>query len=361
MVMLMKEPAGLGFGGFLLGLGLGWYIFRAIEISYNVFAWILIIAGAGVVISALISWGRPSLPLRGLASGLTGGLILSLFLTSGFGFIGDITRGGVSGAYRAEDTKSYSGVATAERIYLEVDNFNGPIKVLTWEKDEYNIELRIKARGTSQKDAEKNLDDFKINFDESVVQGQKRLILNYDIPFTARSRYSIEVEAFLPAQAVIDLDLDSSNGGIYLTDINGDSLVMETSNGELVFGKVFAESINGKTSNGRVVGDLEAPDTSISTSNGKIELTIPCTVNGEYDLSTSNGAIELVVSPSSQIGYDLDLSTSNAGIDINLSNLDYSQNQKTNKEAKTEGFSGKAVQITIKASTSNSDIDVDTS
>jgi len=359
--MLMKESAGLGFGAFLLGLGLGWYIFRTMEISSYVFAWILIIAGAGVVVSALISWGRPRLPLRGLVSGLMGGLILSLFITSGFGFIGDIVDVGVSGDYKAEETKSFSGVAMADRIYLEVDNFNGPIRVSTWGKDEYSIDLTIKAKGTTQKEAEKNLDEFKINFDERLVQGQMRLILNYDISPSARSKYSIEVEAILPVQAGIELDLDSSNGGIYLTDIEGDRLIMDTSNGELVFVNVFAEHITGETSNGQIRGDLEAPDTSLSTSNGKIDLTIPCTVSGEYDVRTSNGAIELIVSPSPQVGYDLDLSTSNAGIDIDLSDLDYSQNQRTRKAAKTEGFSGKSVQIVIEASTSNGSIDVDTS
>lgn len=350
----MRESAGLGFGGFLLGLGLGWYIFRTIEISYNVFAWILIIAGAGVVLSALISWGRPSLPLRGLASGLTGGLILSLFLTSGFGIIGDITRGGISLTYREEDTKSYSGTVTAGKVYLEVDNFNGPIRVSTWDKAEYSVDLTIKAR------SKQDLDDLKIDFDESGTQDQSRLTLKYDIPQSARSKYVIEVDVSLPADAVIDLDLDSSNGGIYLTGIEGDELRMSTSNGPLVFDDVYGESVRGGTSNGRIEGDVESKDAVLSTSNGKIDLTIPCTVNGEYVLGTSNGAIELIVSPSAQVGYDLDLSTSNAGIDIDLSDLDYTQNQRTKKAAKTEGFSGKAVQIVIEASTSNGAIDVDT-
>ena len=356
----MRESAIFSFGGFLLALGLGWYIFTTFEISRNIFAWILIIAGAGIVLSALLSWWRPSIPIKGLVGAISGGLILSLFLTSGFGFVLDIT-GGASWAYEAEDTKSYSGMVTVDKVYLEVDNINGPIRVSTWDKAEYSIDLTIKARGSSRKNAEDNLDDLKIDFNEREVQGQKRLILKYDVPFLAQSRYSIEVDVVLPADAMIDLDLDSSNGGIYLTDVAGDKLKMATSNGRLVFDNVYAESITGKTSNGRIEGDVEAKDTVLSTSNDKIDLTIPCTVSGEYDLSTSNGAIELMVSSSPQVGYDLDLSTSNADIDINLSGLDYSQNQRTSKKAQSEGFSGKAVQIIIKASTSNGNIDVNTS
>ena len=265
------------------------------------------------------------------------------------------------GKYKAYDTKSYGGMVPVDKVYLEVDNFNGPIRVSTWDNAEYKIDLTIEARGTSQENAEDYLKDLKINFDESVVQGEKRLILNYDVPFLAHSRYAIEVNAVLPADAMIDLDLDSSNGAIYLTDVEGGTLRMKTSNGRLVFDDVYAESITGETSNGRIEGDVEARDTDLSTSNGKISLTIPCTVSGEYDLVTTNGDMKLTVSSSTEVGYDLDLSTSNGDIDINLSGLNYSVNQKTSKKAQTEGFSGKTVQIILEASTSNGNIDVDTS
>jgi len=355
----LRRKEGLGLGSFLLGIGVGWLVFSNLDISVNVFAWLLILAGAGVAVSSLLSWGRPGWNIGGIVSGLMGGLIVSLFLTSGFGFITDISSGVASGPYRAEDTKSFTGTAAEDRIYLEVDNFNGPIKVSTWAKAEFGVNLRIRAKGTSRKNAEENLDKLKINFDESAVQGQKRLILGYDVPLTDRSKYSIEVEAFLPAQAEVDLDLQSSNGGIQLSDIDGGHLKMRTSNGELAFDDVFAEIIDGETSNGRVHGDLEAPDTSLSTSNGEIDLAIHCTVTGEYDLSASNGAVDITVSSSPEVGYDLVLSTSNANIEIDLPDLDYSQNQRTRKEARTSDFESKAVKVTIVAGTSNGAVDID--
>ena len=135
---------------------------------------------------------------------------------------------------------------------------------------------------------------------------------------------------------------------------------METSNGQLVFEKVLAETIWGKTSNGQVQGQLESKDTYLSTSNGKIDVTIPCTVSGFYELMTSNGDIELTLSSSSNVGYDLDLSTSNGGLNIGLSDLNYSINKRTEKEAITEGFDAKPIQITLKADTSNGSIDIET-
>ena len=263
--------------------------------------------------------------------------------------------------YKAEDTKSYSGEVTVDNVYLELKIFNGPIQVSTWNNAEYKIDLTIEARGSSQEDAEDNLNALTINFDESVVQEQKRLVLNYDVPSSIPPNISMEADVVLPANAMIDLDLDSSNGAIYLADVKGGNLSTVTSNGRVVFDNVYAENLTTVTSNGRVEGDVEAKDTVLSTSNGEIDLTIPCTVSGEYSLSTSNAKIELTVSSSTEVGYDLDLSTSNADININLSNLVYSLDQKTSKKAQSEGFSGKAVQVTIEASTSNGNIYVDTS
>jgi len=344
----------LGFGGFLLGLGVGWIIFTYFEIPGNLLAWLLILAGAGVIVSALISWSRPRLNIGGLVGGMMGGLILSLFITSGFGIIGDITRGGISATYRFKDTKSYSGAVPAGRVYLEVDNFNGPVSVSTWDEAEYKVDLKI---GATRREY---LDDLNVDFKEGGTQDQTRLSLGYDISPTERSRYAIEVEVYLPADAVIGLDLISSNGGIYLTEIEGDTLMLKTSNGPIEFDDVSAERIDGDTSNGRIWGRVEAPDTDISTSNGAIDLTLPCTVTGEYMLSTSNAAIDLKVSSSSEVGYSLDLSTSNGSVDFNLPNLSYTTNQRTRKVAETTGFDAKEVQITIKGSTSNSGIDVET-
>ena len=128
-----------------------------------------------------------------------------------------------------------------------------------------------------------------------------------------------------------------------------------------LFDNVRAEILTGRTSNARVEGTAEAKDTVLSTSNGRIELRIPSTISSKYDLRTSNGAIELKVSQQPQVGYNLDLSTSNANININLPNLDYGLNQKTEKRAQTTGFGSKAIQITIRAATSNGNIDINTS
>jgi hypothetical protein len=350
----MSKSSGMGFGGFLIGLGVGWVISTYLEVSRTMLSWLIILAGAAVIASSLISRSSYRNDYGGLIGGLVGGLVISLIFTSGFSFFTDVFNDGSLGSYTAYDTKTFDGAITSSRIALEIDNFNGPISVSTWNKNEYSVELDIRAR------REEWLDDLKIEFDimeQGITQG---ISLGYDVPQTSQSRYAINVEVFLPKNALINLDLMSSNGAISLTDIKSETVDLLTSNGAIELNNVNAEEINGVTSNGQLSGTFEAPDTSLTTSNGAINVNLPCTVSGDYWLHTSNGPIDLKVSYSTQVGYDLELSTSNGGINADVPNLDYSTNQNTRKVAKTENFASKEVKITIDAETSNSNIDIDT-
>jgi len=354
----VSAPKNLGFGGFLVGLGAGWLAFRELEVTGNVFAWIMIIGGSAVVASSLLNRWNRRWRLGGLVGGAVGGLVLALFITSNFVLFG-VSSSDYNGSYWAEETMDFSGSLTAGSVLLDVDNFNGPIKVTTWERNEYSISVLVKAKGSTVAEAERNLDRFEPDLDESVLGGRFRLVFRHNVAPTRTSLYSVQVEAILPENAVIDLHLDSSNGGIHLGDIEGGTLELDTSNGGIVFDDVRARVIEASTSNGAVAGRVEAPDTTIRTSNGAINLDLPCTETGRYVLRTNNGFVGLEVSHSSDVGYDLDLSTSNAGIDLDLPDLDYSEDQKTSKEARTRDFGSKALKITINASTSNGAMVVD--
>ncbi len=356
----MVRSSGIGFGGFLLGLGLGWYLFRAIDVSLDLVAWLLIIIGVSSILSALIGGRDRHHPVRGLTGGLTGGLILALFLTSGFGFIGELSglRGIEFGGYRASETRALTGEVTLSSLFLEVDNGNGQISVSTWDRDEYRIDMTVRAKGGTDAEAEENLDRLVVDFTDTVSQGRQNLVLGFTPPQNLWNNYAVSLDISLPADAEIDLDLLTSNGEITLADIEGGTIVVESSNGALTFDEVHAESVTGRTSNGRIQGKLEAETVTLATSNGAIDLTLPCTITSEYILDTSNGGIDLSVSRASTVGYDLDLDTSLGSIDINLPSLSYTRNDRTRKIAKTTGFSEKTVQVTIQAETSIGSIDV---
>jgi DUF4097 and DUF4098 domain-containing protein YvlB len=243
----------------------------------------------------------------------------------------------------ATDTKNYSGSVTADEIYLETTNPNGRVSVSTWASSEYKIDVDIEATGTSKKDAEAHLNELRVNLDENVVQNQLRLILELDAPTMIYDRLTIYVDVFLPATATIDLDLTLSNGRIHLTEIIGGEIDITTSNGQILLDGVEAEDLKG------------------TTSNGAIDGVLPCTFNGNYTLTTSNGVVGLKVSSSSDVGYDFVLSTSNGDVDVTLSDISYTLDDSNHKIGETNGFSGKAVQIGINASSSNGYVSLGTS
>jgi DUF4097 and DUF4098 domain-containing protein YvlB len=280
-------------------------------------------------------------------------------ITSNFVLYG-ISSGGYSSSYRAQDTIAFTGALTTDSVLLDINSFNGPIEVSTWDKDEYSISALIKAKGTTDAEAEENLERFEFDLDESMILGKKRLVLRHNVAGTMTSRYSVQIEVWLPADATVDLDLDSSNGGIDLAKIAGGVIDIRTSNGGIDFDDVTAGSVNAYTGNGRVDGSLEAPDVHIVTSNAHIGLDTPCTATGNYVLRTSNAGVHVSVSGSTGVGYDIDLSTSNGDVQVDLPDLDYTRNLKATKAAHTRGFEEKAVRITISATTSNGGIVIDT-
>ena len=276
----MSRPQGLGFGGFLVGLGTGWILFDWMNVTRNIFAWTLIIIGSGVVASGFISRWSQARHLGGIVRGLAGGLVLSLVVTSGMGFAGPVIGVGSLGSYRVSETRVLDGSMADGRVLVDVQVFNGGVEVSTWDREEYQLSVYVRAKGTSDADAQRNLEELELDFSESTVMGRRTLVLRHNVAPAKTSLYSVSVEVRLPASAVVDLDLTSSNGGFHITEVDGCDLNLKTSNGGVTFQAVTADTVNVDTSNGGVQGSLDALDVRVDTSNGRIGLRLPCTRSG---------------------------------------------------------------------------------
>lgn len=352
---------GIGFGGFLLGLGVGWYLFRFMDFSIDLFAYTLIIMGAGMVINALLGRGRVRSPVKGLFGGIVGGLFLALFLTQGFGVIGEIFSGlGNFSAsdYRATETEILSGDVNLEVVYLEIDNRNGGITVETWDRAGYRIDLTYRAKGFTKSQAEKRLQDIVVLFSD-VSEGDRQILeLGFQVSGGKWSDLAVSVDVKLPRNVELELDLDTSNGEVNIEDLVAKRIIFKTSNGAVSLVEVYAETLRGSTSNGRISGQVEGVSVELETGNGGIYLALPCRVTGSYDLSTGNGSIDLSVSTSGNVGYRVELTNSLGDIEVNLGDLVYSVNDKRRKVAETEGFDSREVRIILVAATSIGGIEV---
>lgn len=353
----MSNDGAIGFGGFLLGLGAGYLVFRELNLVINNVAWVLIIIGATIIASALIRWTSPGLGIHRVVGGLAGGLVFALFLTQGFSFFTGIVNVGNSYLpYTATEVKAYTGASPTDAVYLRLGSMNGQITLSTWDKDEYSIEATITARGSTQKEADDNLTRLSKELSKEETATQQRLTLVYSSTTLVNNPYQISVEVKLPASAKLDLDVTTSNGAVTINDVNGGSIVVHTSNGALYLTNVKADTIRGSTSNGAVTGSVDAATCTLTTSNGPMTLQIPSDMSGTYTLTTSNGNVGVTVGATAE--YRLDASTSNGDVTFSIPNLTYTRETRTSKAAQTVGYDSADTQISMNIQTSNGDITV---
>lgn len=351
---------GMGFGGLLLGLGVGWYIFRYITADLDLIGYILILAGAGIIINALLSRGRRRSPIQGLFGGLMGGLFLALFITQGFGIINEITDEFTDvglGTYRATRTYTLDNPVTAESIALHVESVNGGIHVSSWSGDHVKFDVEVKAKGSNTAEAEANLDRFTYNLEDSMSGTTQEISLNFPLTSSEWSRYAVFIDVYVPVGVVDEISLETTNGEVSVQGLSPRSLVVDTTNGRVTLMDVESSMINVETTNGVITGTVTSSSTSFSTTNGGIEVTLG-TASGEHRFSTTNGSIDLSLPTGADVGYRLDLDTSIGSIDVNLPNMSYDMDKARTKKGETVGYDAKEIQISISADATIGSIDL---
>ena len=351
---------GMGFGGFLLGLGVGWYVFRYITADVDMIGYLLILAGAGIIINAFLSRGRRRSPIQGLFGGLIGGLFLALFVTQGFGIITEITDTFSDvelGTYRATRSFTLDTPVTAESVDLEVDSVNGGIDVYSWTGDYVKFDIEVRARGDTTAEAEANLDKFEHSLEDSVMGTTQRISLNFPITSSEWSKYAVTVEAYVPEDVADEISLQTTNGAITVQGLSLRDLFIDTTNGAVSLMNVESSTIHVETTNGAITGTVTATSTSFDTTNGKIEITLE-PASGEHRFSTTNGSIDLSLPTGADIGYSVELDTSVGSIDVNLANMSYDVDKAREKNGETVGYDAKDIKISISADTTIGSIDL---
>ncbi len=178
---------------------------------------------------------------------------------------------------------------------LEVENTNGEIEIVTWDREEVRIEARKKARSSSDEDLQAALDSLEVIIDESPGEVTiKTRFPGHGVRGWARNRVSLSVDYRITVPKEADLDLETVNGKVDINGIRGD-LNIDTTNGGIIVtdsgGRVSAESTNGGIS--VELAELKAgEDMSFTTTNGGIKLFLPTAVRASLVARTTNGSIQ---------------------------------------------------------------------
>ena len=205
---------------------------------------------------------------------------------------------------------------------LRVHNSNGKTRITGEDRPDIQVTAYKMARAGSQQAAEELLDDIELRFTE-LPEG---LELEIEIPRRRHHRGAANLCIKLPrdmhvsvsaANGRVDVEgvhgaveVKSSNGSASITEVVGDVQVA-TSNAKVhcacTRGRLRARSSNGKieieghsgaldasTSNGVIRAKLDAlgkEGVQLATSNGRIVLDLPESVDAELDIRVDNGMI----------------------------------------------------------------------
>lgn len=181
---------------------------------------------------------------------------------------------------------------------LEVENVNGNISIESWNKDEVYIEAEKHVRAGDRKDAERFMEELKIDIEE---RDNQIIIITkhprkgdsgfWDWIFGDNVSSSVSYTIHVPQKC--DIEATSTNGGIYINSVQG-KIRLRTTNG-----KINAESLKGlvsaRTTNGSVKIEIDEvrvdEEMEFMTTNGSITLNVPDNINCDIRAKTTNGSI----------------------------------------------------------------------
>ncbi|MCB9211336.1 MAG: hypothetical protein H6610_04615 [Ignavibacteriales bacterium] len=253
----------------------------------------------------------------------------------------------VFGTINKTEKKSFN-VNFGGKLFVDTDK--GSILIKSHSAETIEVELFLKVKTDDEDIAQKILNDFEVEFDQSgsnlniiaKYKGSKNWIGNI---FGGNKSNKLNVKFEITVPEKYNVDLNTSGGGIQVDDLIG-WVEANTSGGGLTFGNITGD-INGKTSGGGItVGKCDG-DIDIKTSGGGIDIN-KC--KGSVKANTSGGGIKVkevygTINASTSGGSvfasileqpmeNCSLTTSGGGITVKLAD-----NIKVDLDAKTSGGS----------------------
>jgi DUF4097 and DUF4098 domain-containing protein YvlB len=192
-----------------------------------------------------------------------------------------------------DDSEAYCEVREitlpADRDVIRVDGgANGGIEVEGWDKNE--IRIRVKVKAWSREDEE----EARETVGKIVVVTDGRDIRAEGPKMGRREGWAVSFRLMVPKKS--NLDLEATNGGIAVSDVEGE-IVLDTTNGGLSIANLSGD-VRGRTTNGglhvQLTGNAwKGEGLDVVSTNGGVDLEIPEGYSAELETGTVNGGIEV--------------------------------------------------------------------
>ncbi len=166
---------------------------------------------------------------------------------------------------------------------------NGGITVAGWDGSDIRVLARVQT-WSRRDDPEDFVGDIVINTTGREIRSDGPS--NRDIG--RNSGWSVSYELMVPRES--NLSLETTNGGISITDVSG-NMDFRTSNGGISLAGL-AGDVRGRTSNGGIRVELEGAEwdgagLDVQTTNGSVTLDIPEGFQADLEIGTTNGGFRI--------------------------------------------------------------------
>ena len=224
--------------------------------------------------------------------------------------------------FDTEATESYDKEFKVADGYnkIDLDNEAGEVNITTSNTDVIHVKYIKKCMGTSERDAEKHLNDIDITLSGDTSTGVITIVAEFPDVDVARN-YEVTFTIIMPD--TIDLDIVNTTGDINIIGLSK-APKLEATTGDITLDLLDC-GINAKTTTGHIgctidilpsnenvtmettTGDhnlvIASMDTThaidIRATSGKVDIMLPANVNLEFDLQVNTGEVRIE-------GYDPD-------------------------------------------------------
>jgi hypothetical protein len=164
---------------------------------------------------------------------------------------------------------------------------NGGVSVKGWDQNQVLVRARVQTGAPTAAEAEALAKEIRIETSGAKIFAsgpENRQNYHWDVSY----------EVFVPRRA--DLSIETHNGGIAISDVNG-RIDFTATNGGVVLRKVGG-AVRGSTTNGGLMIELtgdrwEGETLDVSTTNGGVVMSIPENYSAHLETGTVNGGISV--------------------------------------------------------------------
>ncbi len=171
---------------------------------------------------------------------------------------------------------------------LSVDGgTNGGISVEGWDRDRIHVRARVWAHARHDDDARSLVSEVRVDAAATRIRA--------DGPKNGRHEsWGVSYDIKVPRR--MDLDLETTNGGISVAEVSGSIEFRATNGGVSLDG--LSGDVHGSTTNGGLKVQLtgfewNGAGLDVHTTNGGVKVFIPEDYNADFETGTTNGSLSV--------------------------------------------------------------------